>query len=79
MNGQAFNIAADVSFSVLDLIHTTEKILKKKISFRIDNLAVNEIPYQHLNDEKIRSYGWKHTYSIEESLRQTYAWYRKIV
>ncbi|KKS90456.1 MAG: CDP-glucose 4,6-dehydratase [Microgenomates group bacterium GW2011_GWC1_43_11] len=75
--GQAFNISSDNNFSVLDLIKNTEKILKKHIHYTILNSAKSEIPYQHLNDNKIRALGWKNTHSLRRGLQQTYVWYKK--
>lgn len=75
--GESFNFSSDTTLSVLDLIKESEKILKKTIPYRILNIAKNEIPYQHLDDKKIKKLGWKREYSFEKGLAKTYAWYQK--
>jgi CDP-glucose 4,6-dehydratase len=75
VKGQAFNFSSDDTLSVLDLIKKAEKILKKKINYKILNIAKNEIPYQHLNDEKVRKLGWSCAYDFNNSLPLVLKWY----
>lgn len=75
--GEAFNFSSSTTLSVLDLVRNAEKILKKKISYTILDIAKNEIPYQHLDDTKIKKLGWKQKYSFGEGIKRTYAWYKK--
>jgi nucleoside-diphosphate-sugar epimerase len=63
----------------VNLIKRAEKILQKKIEYSITNTAVNEIPYQHLNDDKIRKIGWKNTYSLDEVLSAVMDWYFRTI
>lgn len=77
VEGEAFNFSSDDSYSVVDLITLVEKSLGKKIQFTIVNSARNEIPYQHLNDTKIRKLGWKSSFSINASIAGVYAWYEQ--
>lgn len=74
--GEAFNVSSNSTFSVLDMIHKIEKVLKRKIHYKILNTAKNEIPYQHLIDTKIEKLGWKKEYSLEQGLKNTYQWYK---
>ena len=78
IKGHAFNFASKDSFSVLELIHEAEKILKKKIRYKILNVAKNEIPYQHLDDKKVRKLGWKNKYSLSTTLPSVLEWYKKL-
>lgn len=73
--GEAFNFSSKDSFSVVELIRFFGKILKKDIPFKILNISKNEIPYQHLNDKKIRSLGWKTTRTIKDTALSLLAWY----
>jgi CDP-glucose 4,6-dehydratase len=75
VKGQAFNFSSDDTLSVLDLIKKAEKILKTKINYKILNIAKNEIPYQHLNDEKVRKLGWSCAYNFSNSLPLALKWY----
>jgi CDP-glucose 4,6-dehydratase len=78
LNGQAFNFSSKDTFSVLELIRKAEKILGKKIKFKILNTAKNEIPYQHLNDNKVKKLGWKNKYNLESTLGDIVIWYKSI-
>ncbi|MGA2911275.1 MAG: NAD-dependent epimerase/dehydratase family protein [Candidatus Levyibacteriota bacterium] len=74
--GEAFNFSSKDSLSVLELIKKAEKILNTKIKYKILNNAQNEIPYQHLNDAKIKKLGWKNHYNLENSLANILDWYK---
>lgn len=76
--GRAFNFASKDTLSVLDLIKKAEKVLKTKINYRILNSAKNEIPYQHLNDNKIRQMGWSTTHDLNNALPKALAWYKDL-
>jgi CDP-glucose 4,6-dehydratase len=73
-NGEAFNFSSEDSLSVLDLIKKAEEILNVAIKYKIINNAKNEIPYQHLDDTKIRKLRWKSNYNIENSLLHILEW-----
>jgi CDP-glucose 4,6-dehydratase len=75
IRGESFNISNGHSVSVLSLIREGEKIFKKKIHFKIENSAINEIPNQHLNYNKIKKLGWTPSFTLPVSLRKTYEWY----
>lgn len=77
--GEAYNFSSQDTFSVLELIRKIEKINNKKIPYKIKNTAVNEIPYQHLNDDKIRRLGWKNLYSLDTVFPQVLRWYENIL
>ena len=77
--GEAFNFSSKDVFSVLALIRRTEKILKTKISYKVLNAAKNEIPYQHLDDSKIKKLGWKNNYSLTSTLPKIIEWYKDIL
>ncbi len=78
-NGEAFNLSSSDSCSVIALIRQTERILKRKIPYVIENSAKNEIPYQHLNAGKIINLGWRPTYSIKNTLPLIRRWYNSIL
>ena len=77
--GNAYNFSSNDTYSVLDLIKKAEQVLKTKISYKIMNTAKNEIPYQHLDDAKIRKLGWNPQYSLEKSLPSIITWYQKVL
>lgn len=75
--GEAYNFSSKDTYSVLELIKKAEKILNVKIKYKIMNTAKNEIPYQHLDDSKIRKLGWNPQYTLEKSLLTIIKWYQK--
>jgi CDP-glucose 4,6-dehydratase len=78
IKGEAFNFSSRDKLSVLQLVSKFEKVLNKTIIYKILNNAKNEIPYQHLNDAKIRKLGWKNNFTLDNSLMNVLAWYRSI-
>lgn len=78
--GHAFNFSSGYNASVLELIDRIERILDKKIAYTIVNNQHNEIPAQSLNTEKVeRMLGWKSIRTFEESIRETYEWYKQFL
>ncbi len=73
---EAYNFSSDDTMSVLNLIKKAEEVLTTKVKYKILNIAKNEIPYQHLNDDKIRKLGWSSKYNLENSLPVVLKWYR---
>ena len=79
IKGEAFNFSSKDTLSVLELITKAEKILQTKIDYKIMNTARNEIPYQHLNDSKIKKLGWKNIEKMDDVLPKILEWYKTII
>jgi CDP-glucose 4,6-dehydratase len=79
VKGQVFNFSSSDSYAVLDLLKKVEKTLKTNIPYKIVNNAKNEIPYQHLDDTKIRKLGWSSQYRIEDTIDNIVVWYKKVL
>lgn len=79
IKGEAYNFSSKDNLSVLNVIKKTEKSLGRKINYKILNNAQNEIPYQHLDDNKIRKLGWKSVYSLENTFLKVLNWYKEIL
>lgn len=79
IKGETFNFSSSDTLSVLDLVKKAEKILGKKIKYKILNTAKNEIPYQHLNDLKVRRLGWKPVFNIGNSMEDVLKWYKEVL
>lgn len=77
IKGEAFNFSSTENLSVLNLINRIEKITGKKIPFKIFNSVKNEIPYQHLNDSKVRKLGWKTSSNLESTIDAILKWYSR--
>ena len=75
--GEAFNFGSDDTLNVLEVIKQVEKVLNKKISYKILNTAKNEIPYQSLDYSKIKkTLGWKPKESIKTTAKKISEWYK---
>lgn len=80
IKGEAFNFGSDETLSVMEVIDKTEKILKKKLKYRILNTAQNEIPYQSLDYTKIKkSIGWKPNRTFSNTLSPILKWYERVL
>jgi nucleoside-diphosphate-sugar epimerase len=75
ISGEAFNFSSKDIFSVLQLIKSAESAMHRHILYEIKNTARNEIPYQHLKDNKIREIGWKSSGTFIEKIRKICFWY----
>lgn len=78
IKGEAFNFSSSDNLSVLDVIKIAEKTLGQKIKYVIKNTEKNEIPYQHLDNSKIKKLGWVADYSLKTTLSSILEWYKKI-
>jgi CDP-glucose 4,6-dehydratase len=75
--GEAFNLSPDTPLSVLDLIALLQQILGTDIKPDVLGTATHEIVAQHLSAAKARKLlGWQPSWSLEEALTETVAWYR---
>lgn len=79
LDGEAYNFSSMDTFSVLELIKRAETILEVKIPYKILNRTHNEIPYQHLDDSKVRRLGWQSKYTFGNTLKNILQWYKKIL
>lgn len=76
--GNAYNFGSKDTLSVLEVIKTAQKVLKKKLHYEILDIARNEIPYQSLNYDKIKAeLKWRPKYSLKTTLPRIYRWYKK--
>jgi len=79
MGSEAFNFSSPENLSVVELIKKAEKSLGVGVRIKVLNNAKNEIPYQHLNDSKIRKLGWRNNYSLASELPKIVEWYKGIL
>lgn len=76
--GEAFNFGNETPVSVLDLVHKILDLMgKTSLVPKVLNEAVHEIRAQYLDCAKARRMlDWRPSYTLEEGLRETIAWYR---
>jgi len=77
IKGESYNISSNDSLSVVELIRIVEKSMHIKVPHVINNSAENEIPYQHLNWQKVKKLGWKPEYSLAKTIPAINLWYKK--
>ena len=76
--GEAFNVSSLENLSVIDLVKKVGEILKVRIKYKILNEAVNEIPIQSINFNKIRKYlGWKPQSNLSSTIPAIFSWYEE--
>lgn len=79
VKGEVFNFGSNDTLSVIELIKEIEKSLKNKVSYKVLNIAKNEIPYQSLSFEKIKKFGWKNKENVKTTAKRIYGWYEDII
>ncbi|HEX9082062.1 MAG TPA: NAD-dependent epimerase/dehydratase family protein [Holophagaceae bacterium] len=78
IRGEAFNFSPERPLSVLEMVHAVlEAVGRPDLEPIIQNTARAEIRDQYLDAAKAtRLLGWRPTFSLQEGLRLTAAWYR---
>lgn len=79
IQGEAYNFSSKDNLSVIGVIEKMSKTIDKKISYTIVNNSKNELPYQHLDDSKIKKLGWSPEYNLSLTLKSILEWYRSIL
>lgn len=77
--GKAFNISSGESFNVLDVVKIIEATLGKKVKYKILNTQKNEIPFQSLNYDKMKTLGYAPRYTMANVFPAISAWYRDCI
>ena len=77
VQGEAFNISSYENLSVIEVVEKVENILGEKIKYKILFNAINEIPKQSVNFNKIKgTLGWKPKNNFKKTIPGILAWYR---
>lgn len=77
LTGEAFNFSNEIQLSVLDLVKMVLGLMESDLKPVVLNQGSNEIRHQYLSAQKAREIlNWKPSYTIEEGLKKTIAWYR---
>jgi len=80
LGGEGFNFSNETPTSVLDLVRRILALMDSALEPDIRNQASNEIIRQYLCAEKARRVlGWCPLLSLDEGLRATLLWYRKLL
>jgi CDP-glucose 4,6-dehydratase len=77
LRGRAFNFSNEIQLTVRDLVKLILNLMESELQPDIRNEASNEIVHQYLSAAAARrDLGWKPSFSLQEGLRHTIAWYR---
>jgi CDP-glucose 4,6-dehydratase len=81
MAGEMFNFGTDDPKSVLEVVQTIIAVSDRpEVEPVVLNDAPNEIRAQYLNSAKAkRLLGWAPTFTLQEGLQETAAWYGKFL
>jgi CDP-glucose 4,6-dehydratase len=79
IQGQAFNFSPELPHNVLEMVALLQKLMDcEDIQPDIRHEARGEIHDQYLSFQKARRMlGWQPQFNMEESLKETIAWYRQ--
>jgi len=78
--GQAFNLASNNVLSVMQVVNKISAALNVSVRTEILDQVQFEITEQFLDGSKIeKTIGWKATSNFEESIKETYNWYRQVL
>lgn len=76
VKGEAFNVSSYENLSVVEVVKKIEGILKTKIDYKIHSKAINEIPVQSVNFNKIKNtLGWKPKNNLKSTIPGILDWY----
>jgi CDP-glucose 4,6-dehydratase len=76
--GETFNFSTERPLSVLKFIDLIQAAAGTNLEPDIRATSTSEIPHQFLSAAKARRLlGWRPTYTVEEAVAETVAWYRK--
>lgn len=74
--GEAFNFGSKNIFSVIEVVEKIQKVLGKKINYKILNTAQNEISAQYLDWSKAKEkLQWEPKTSFEQGIKETFNWH----
>jgi CDP-glucose 4,6-dehydratase len=81
IHGEAFNFSNEIQVTVLQLVEKIIALMKcSDLKPVILNQVKGEIKHQYLSARKARErLGWKPTYTLDQGLLETVAWYRSFL
>ena len=77
LKGEVFNVSSFENLSVVEIVKLVGDILGRKIKYKILNEAINEIPVQSINFNKInKTLGWKPKDKLRTTIPRIFDWYK---
>ena len=76
---ETFNLGTGTGSSVLEVIHTFEKVSGKKLPYKIVGRREGDITSAYANTDKANDIlGWKAQFTLEEAMASAWKWEQKI-
>ncbi len=73
-----FNLGTGQGYSVLEMVHTFERVTGQKIPYEIAPRRAGDLPAMYASpDKSAELLGWKAQYNLEDMCRDTWAWQSK--
>ena len=81
LHGEAFNFSAEKPYTVIEVVQAIQKLLPETARPPVIlDVAQDEIESQYLDSSKARRrLGWSATFTLEDGLHETIAWYRELL
>lgn len=77
IRGQAFNFSPESEITVLEIVNAIISAMGSSLTPNIRNTVTNEIVNQTLDATKARTMlGWQCSWTLDQGLQETLAWYR---
>jgi len=77
VKGEVFNISSNENLSVLEIVENVGETLGKKINYKIQKNAINEIPRQSISFNKLKKrFGWKPKNNLKKTIPSIFNWYK---
>lgn len=74
-NGEIVNIGTGEDVTIKQLVESVKRVVGFKGKLVWDTAKPDGTPRKLLDVSKLHSLGWKHTISLDEGLKTTYAWF----
>ncbi|MUH34388.1 UDP-glucose 4-epimerase GalE [Zobellia amurskyensis] len=78
-NYEVFNLGTGKGSSVLEVIHSFEKVSGKKLNYKIVDRRAGDIVSAYADTKKANEVlGWKSQYTLDEAMKSAWEWEQKI-
>ena len=79
VNYEVFNVGTGTGSSVLEVIHSFEKVSGQKLNYKIKPRRAGDITSAYADTTKANSVlGWKSAYNLDQAMKSAWEWEQKI-
>lgn len=76
---EIINIGTGEDINILDLVDLIKKVVGYKGEIVLDSTKPDGMPLRRLDVTRLHELGYRHEYTLDQGLRETYVWYTKNV